>query len=83
MKSWQALYSVKQWIGQSRLEINRDSVFVVVKDSSIPVKQLHPEDDKRLMNMLGSPRYQMHIQSKAQVNMQTSGGKFDSLYDAS
>jgi hypothetical protein len=82
IKSWQSLASQKHWIGQSNLEINRDSVFIVVKDSHVPQRQLKLGEDDEMIRKYASPNYLGHISSK-HGNIAASGTKFDSLYDAS
>ena len=46
------------------LEINRDSVFIVVKDDNRKVKELIPGEDDILISAYASPQYIAHIASK-------------------
>jgi hypothetical protein len=39
LRRWNGLKHQVVWLGQSTLEINRDSVFIVVRDRSIPVRE--------------------------------------------
>lgn len=39
IKKWNLLKNQMAWIGQSSLEINRDSVYIIVKDTSKKVKE--------------------------------------------
>lgn len=82
LRSWHSLHSQKDWIGRSSLEINRDSVFVVVKDSSVQQRHLKFGQDDALIRRYAGPQYVQHISSKGQPHIAVSGTKFDSLYEA-
>ncbi len=64
------------WIGQSTLEINRDSVYVIVKDNTIRVReQLTEEEQKRF----GTSQFMDHLAKKSQHDGGTSK---DALFQA-
>ena len=80
LRSWHSLKMQKNWIGNSRLEINRDSVFIVVKDSSIRFKEPQFGEDDEILNKWASPQYLSHLVNKKDVKVDI---KSDPLYDAS
>jgi hypothetical protein len=47
LRRWSKLRVQSVWLGQSTLEINRDSIYVVVRDSSIPVREELSEEEVR------------------------------------
>jgi hypothetical protein len=49
------------WMGQSSLEISRDSIFIVVKDQSLPLRQLEVGQDEDLIQKYASSTYLKHI----------------------
>ena len=64
LKSWQGLAHQKVWIGQSCLEANRDSIFVVVKDLSLKMKELVIGADSELIQKYASSAYVEHLLRK-------------------
>ena len=84
LRSWQALAFSKQWIGTMPFEINRDSVFIVVKNHSIPVKQLALGEDDEMIAKWASHQYMAHVISKQEHQIPVSGTiKHDPLLQAS
>lgn len=79
LRSWNALKMQKNWIGSSRLEINRDSVFIVVKDNSIRFKEPQFGEDDNILNKWASPQYLSHLVSKKEMKVDI---KSDPLLDA-
>ena len=73
------------WIGNSHLKVSRDSVFVVVRDFSVPIKLLEMGSDE--IKKWGSDEYIQHIVKRieAQGTMQStehSSDKYDSLFES-
>lgn len=61
LKRWNKLKQQMTWIGQSTLEVNRDSVYVIVKDNSIKVReQLTDEEVKKY----GTSAFMDHLAKK-------------------
>ena len=48
MRRWSRLRNQSTWLGQSTIEINRDSVYVFAKDNTIPTREVLTDDEKRL-----------------------------------
>jgi hypothetical protein len=63
LRKWNRLKTQATWIGQSTLEINRDSVYVIVKDCS---KVLREELTEEEMRKYASREYINHIAKKSQ-----------------
>ena len=77
LRKWSCLKNQASWLGQSTIEINRDSVYIVVKDSS---KKLREElTDEELM-LYGTPDFLDHIARKNNKDVDMS--KRDALFEA-
>ena len=81
LKSWQALNHQKSWIGQASISVNRDSIFIAVKDINKPTKQLVLGSDDALLQKYASAAYVEHLLRKGE----TAGAvaeRISSQYDA-
>ena len=86
IRSWSNIHAVKGWIGNSSLEICRDSICLIVKDSSVPVRHLVIGQDDDSIEKWASPQYLSHIASKQNVNvaqLSSASSKYDPLLEAS
>ena len=63
LRRWNKLKSQSTWLGQSSIEINRDSVYVVVKDSDKRVREELTETELR---QYASQAFIDHIAKKQQ-----------------
>jgi hypothetical protein len=61
LRRWSRLKTQATWLGQSTIEINRDSVYVIVKDSSKPLRETLSDDELRVY---ASHQYLEHIAKK-------------------
>jgi hypothetical protein len=77
LRKWSCLKNQPTWLGQSTIEINRDSVYVIVKDSS---KKLREElTDEELM-LYGSNEFLDHIARKQNKDI-SQFSKRDALFE--
>ena len=61
LKRWNKLKQQMTWIGQSTLEVNRDAVYIIVKDNSKRVRETLTEEELR---RYASPAYLDHMTRK-------------------
>lgn len=61
LRRWSRLKTQATWLGQSTIEINRDSVYVIVKDASKTLREQLTDDELR---MYASQQYLEHIAKK-------------------
>ena len=86
LKSWQCLHHQKSWVGQASVGINRDSIFIVVKDMSKPTKHLELGKDDELLQRFGSSAYVEHLLRKGEnagAVAEHISSQYDALYQAS
>ena len=78
IKRWNRLLNQNVWLGQSTLEVNRDAVYVIVKDNEIKLREELTEEE---IKKYASNQYLDHIAKKysRDINLQHR----DALYDAS
>lgn len=82
LKKWACLAAQRLWIGASSLQINRDSLFLVVKDQTKPLRHLKVgEDDEKLRRYAGDD-YMTHLLSKAEAGQDYGQGRTDALFEA-
>ena len=61
MRKWSCLKNQPTWLGQSTIEINRDSVFIVVKDSSKKLRETLTDEE---LMLYGSNEFLDHLARK-------------------
>mmetsp|Transcript_33433 Transcript_33433/g.51321 ORF Transcript_33433/g.51321 Transcript_33433/m.51321 type:complete len:294 (-) Transcript_33433:258-1139(-) len=66
LKRWHSLAPQKVWVGSSQLEVVRDSIFIVIRDQSVPIRQLSIEEDTEMVSKWASNTYIEHILRKDQ-----------------
>ena len=66
LRRWSRLRNQATWLGQSTIEINRDSVYVFAKDNSIPLRETLTDDEIR---MYASHAYLDHIAKKGSIEI--------------
>jgi hypothetical protein len=66
LKRWSKLKNQSTWIGQSTIEINRDSVYVFVKDNTIKLRE---ELTNQELQAYATQAYIDHVQKKDKVNL--------------
>ncbi|CDW83714.1 ubiquitin carboxyl-terminal hydrolase family protein [Stylonychia lemnae] len=78
LKKWNRLMHQTVWLGQSTLEINRDSVYIIVKDNEIKIRDNLTEEE---VKKYATNQYLDHIAKKhsKEVDFQHR----DALFDAS
>lgn len=81
LRRWSRLRSQSIWLGQSTIEINRDSVYVFAKDNSILLRETLTDDEIR---MYASNTYLDHIAKKGsrEIGCQHRDALFESAQSA-
>ena len=68
LKKWHLMSAQKVWIGNSKFEISKDSIFLVIKDHSVKVKNLELGVDNELIYKYASNDYVTHILSQKETS---------------
>jgi hypothetical protein len=81
LRRWSRLRNQSIWLGQSTIEINRDSVYVFAKDNSIPLRETLTDDEIR---MYASNAYLDHIAKKGsrEIGLQHRDPLFETAQSA-
>lgn len=67
LKAWHKLKYEYISIGQSALQVNEDSVLIVVRDGKIPIRDLTLEDDGELISKYATQSYLDFILKKTEA----------------
>lgn len=82
LKKWLSLAPQRMWIGASSLQINRDSLFIVVKDQTKQLRHLKLGEDDALIRRYADDDYMAHLLRKAEVGADYGQSRADALFDA-